>query len=249
MRRKKKEIKLESMEDFWPPKWFFAYSDLATLMMTFFLILATMVSLNIPTHLLGDEATEVALSAGQIKKIQKLAKLDQRILDMVARATKTQAEAEVVETRANEVDVLYQRLKEFIDEKDLQDEVSIERLEWIIDLNLSSAILFPGGRFGLSRRGGEIADQLAEFLRIYPCKIIVEGHTDDRPISTPMIPSNWELSVARANSFMRRLVEKNGIDPHYIEAIGYGEYRPLASNDGEGGRSRNRRLTIKLTSL
>jgi chemotaxis protein MotB len=79
--------------------------------------------------------------------------------------------------------------------------------------------------------------------------INVEGHTDDVPIGPELArryPTNWELSAARATNVARYLQEKIGIDPSLLSATGYGEYHPVASNEDEEGRTRNRRIEIVL---
>lgn len=249
MRPRKKEIKLESMEDFWPPKWFFAYSDLATLMMTFFLILATMVVLKIPLHLISEETEKIPLTAAEFKKIITLSKLDDNLLSVLKKMKGLEGEQIKVIAKIDRVEVLYNQLKEFTADKDLEDEIEIEKLDWDVVINLLSAILFEKGGYSLSPRAREIVDYLAEFIKAHPAKMTIEGHTDDLPIHSPSMPSNWELSVARANSFLRYLADRHDISPDTISAVGYGEYHPLVPNDSEENRMRNRRLVIKMTPL
>lgn len=74
----------------------------------------------------------------------------------------------------------------------------------------------------------------------------VEGHTDDQPIHTPLFATNWELSTARAATITRLLVSENAADPAQISAAGYAEFRPIAPNDSEPGRAKNRRVDIVL---
>ncbi len=75
----------------------------------------------------------------------------------------------------------------------------------------------------------------------------VDGHTDNRPISSSQFPSNWELSTARAISVVRYLVSR-GVPPERLVAAGYGEFQPLEAGDGEDVRRRNRRIELKLTN-
>ena len=77
-----------------------------------------------------------------------------------------------------------------------------------------------------------------------PNEIRVEGHTDNVPIATPLYPSNWELSSARATTVGRYLAEHSDIAPQRIIAAGYGEFRPVAPNDTREGRARNRRVDL-----
>jgi chemotaxis protein MotB len=79
-------------------------------------------------------------------------------------------------------------------------------------------------------------------------EVRIEGHTDDVPISTPLFPTNWELSSARATTVARRLVEFGGIKSNRLIAAGYGDSRPAASNDTRDGRARNRRVDVVILS-
>jgi chemotaxis protein MotB len=80
-------------------------------------------------------------------------------------------------------------------------------------------------------------------LKPFPNPIRVEGHTDDRPIKTTAFPSNWELSAARAASVVHQFT-RQGIDPLRLEIVGFGQFRPLQSNDTSDGRNANRRVAV-----
>ena len=104
-------------------------------------------------------------------------------------------------------------------------------------------VMFDSGSAQIRPEFTPILEKIAEELMKIPNDIRIEGHTDNRPIHTPMFPSNWELSAARATSVLRFLVKK-GIDPSRLSAVGYGEFRPVASNDTPEGRAKNRRVEI-----
>ena len=86
-------------------------------------------------------------------------------------------------------------------------------------------------------------DKLVPLLARGGHTITVEGHTDNVPISTPQFPSNWELSAARASTVVRHLIAR-GIPADRLSAVGYADTRPLAANDTEAGRAKNRRVSI-----
>ena len=77
-------------------------------------------------------------------------------------------------------------------------------------------------------------------------EILVTGHTDTRPINTVEFPSNWELSTKRAVNFMKILLENEAFDPQRFGAIGYGEYRPVDTNETEEGKAKNRRVEVSI---
>ena len=85
-------------------------------------------------------------------------------------------------------------------------------------------------------------------LRELDNPIIIEGHTDNKPISTVKYPSNWELSTARATNIIKFLTENNLITPKRLSAVGYGEYMPIADNSTTTGRAKNRRVDIIVLS-
>ena len=118
-----------------------------------------------------------------------------------------------------------------------------------------SELLFPSGSAELEPEGreqmGRLADALAEISRRIPTDLPwvlqVDGHTDRRPISTALFPSNWELSTARAVSVVKFLASR-AIPAERLVAAGFGEFQPLDSRDDEIGWRRNRRIEIKITS-
>lgn len=116
-----------------------------------------------------------------------------------------------------------------------------------VEVEIRTDILFPSGVATLSERATQVLEQLAATLRPFPNPIRVEGHTDNRPISTRAFPSNWELSSARAASVVH-LFTRAGMAPARLAVIGLGEYRPARSNDTPEGRNANRRVLLVILS-
>ena len=127
----------------------------------------------------------------------------------------------------------------------LKDRVSVVEEQNIIKLAMSDSILFFPADATLSRSGEQVLDEIAVMLKQRPWHILVEGHTDNQPISTPRYLSNWELSSARATSVTRYLIGR-GIAPQRLSAIGYADTRPITSNADDVGRGRNRRVALVL---
>ena len=114
---------------------------------------------------------------------------------------------------------------------------------------VTSDLLFAPGSANLTPAGLTRIDAAAERLRRHfgGHRVRVEGHTDSQPIGPALrerFATNWELSTARATTVVRYLQEVHGVDPTRIEAVGMGAYAPIATNDTEDGRSRNRRVRI-----
>ena len=128
-----------------------------------------------------------------------------------------------------------------------QELVSIRRSRLWLEVELNTSFLFASGSAMPSIDAEAILLKLARVLKEHPNKLHVEGFTDDRPIQSPVFPSNWELSSARAAAVVR-LFAQFGVDPQRMASIGYGEYKPIASNDTEAGRTKNRRVVIVIVA-
>jgi len=111
-------------------------------------------------------------------------------------------------------------------------------------VSIQDTLLFDSGSAVITPHAQAIIAKIATVLAPAPNYIKVEGHTDNLPIHTPQFPSNWELSVLRATNVVQLLIAPGGIAPDRLSATGYGEYRPVAANDTEAGRSRNRRVDL-----
>lgn len=107
----------------------------------------------------------------------------------------------------------------------------------------SDAVLFASGSAEIKQEALGVLEKLSKSLNTAPGRIIIEGHTDNVPISAGKYTSNWELSTARAASVLHFLITK-GVDPNRFSIAGYAEYRPLASNETEDGRAKNRRVEL-----
>ncbi|HEV2398252.1 MAG TPA: flagellar motor protein MotB [Candidatus Sulfotelmatobacter sp.] len=87
-------------------------------------------------------------------------------------------------------------------------------------------------------------DRIAAVLALRTCRVRIEGHTDNIPIHTSQVASNWELSTARSTELVRLLIVRYRFSPERLAAAGYAEYHPIASNDSAQGRAQNRRVDI-----
>jgi chemotaxis protein MotB len=113
----------------------------------------------------------------------------------------------------------------------------------MIEIEMKSALLFTSGSADLAATAIPMLDKMSGIFGATNNPIFVEGHTDNQPIGNRSYPSNWELSAARAASVVHQLTE-SGVQPSRLAAIAYGEYRPVADNNTENGRFRNRRVVL-----
>lgn len=152
--------------------------------------------------------------------------------------------------KLEEVSKTYEGFLEGMKEEIEKGRVTISKLRGKLSVNLLDEILFDSGSATLKGQGREVLKSLGEVLRGVEDKaIVIEGHTDNVPIATERFPTNWELSTARATSVVRYLQEQVGIDPKRLSAVGFGPYRPVASNDTPEGRAKNRRIEVKVVPL
>ncbi|MDB6046595.1 MAG: hypothetical protein JWM63_5146 [Gammaproteobacteria bacterium] len=125
--------------------------------------------------------------------------------------------------------------------------VFVRRTDFWIEVEIRTDILFPSGSAHLAPYAVDVIERLGGALGAFPNPIRVEGHTDNKPISTVAFYSNWELSAARAGSVVR-VLQGHGVGPERLAVIGYGDQRPLQSNDSEQGRNANRRVVVVILS-
>jgi chemotaxis protein MotB len=113
-------------------------------------------------------------------------------------------------------------------------------------ITMANDILFDSGKAKLKSKSHAVLKKVAAVIKekLPESNIGVEGHTDNVPIKYSGWKSNWELSTARATSVLHYLIDECGMRPEKLSAIGYGEFKPIASNDTKEGRGRNRRVEI-----
>ena len=160
------------------------------------------------------------------------------------RAARSASEAQVQELSGT-----YKGLVEQLEGEVRSGELEIEELKGRLQVRALDQILFDPGSAEIKTQGKAVlAKVAAQIAKATDRSVRVEGHTDNQPIHTDRFPSNWELSVGRAATVARFLSE-NGVPPTRLEAVGYGEFHPIAANDSAEGRARNRRIEIVLVPV
>lgn len=143
---------------------------------------------------------------------------------------------------------LFDDLSEFVEAEGLEG-VELELEERGLIVRFAEQVFFDLGQADLKAEALVILGTLAESLKELPNPLRVEGHTDNWPIQTARFPSNWELSVHRATSVVRYLIEEEDFDPDKLSVAGYSEYRPIRPNDSAENRSLNRRVDIVILNI
>lgn len=146
----------------------------------------------------------------------------------------------------------YQALDAQLQQEIKADQVRIKELQGRLTVTLVDEIVFSSGSAQMNAKGRETLEKIVGTLQsVTDKRIVVRGYTDNEPIGPGLrerYPSNWELSTARSSDVVRFLQAK-GIDPTRLEASGFGQYQPVASNSTPAGRRENRRIEIVLTDM
>jgi len=208
------------------------------------------------------EASNESLSSERVKLIGEVEDLGSEREKLAAsveelRTTRDELQQNLAMTssqlaaRSAEVDQLRQTYDGLVD--DLQSEVAsgrvqIEQLRDGLNVKLTQAVLFPSGSAQVGSEGVEVLTKVAHRLLELPHRVLVQGHTDDVPISGKLAqryPSNWELAGARAASVVRILAEA-GVPTQRMAAVSLADTQPVAPNDTAEGKAANRRIEIRL---
>jgi chemotaxis protein MotB len=159
-------------------------------------------------------------------------------------------EAKEEKTRADvqEFKKIKESISAFLQEKGAEDKVRLVIGPRGLVISLKDTEFFDSGKANVRARSMFLLDNITEAISKYSNSIRIEGHTDNVPIKTSLFPSNWELSTARATNIVRYLVDAHTFPPDKLSAIGYGEFRPIADNNTEEGRQKNRRVDVVVLS-
>ena len=189
-------------------------------------------------------AAEAAAAEAQ-RLTEQMASLTNRLSEEL---TASKSEAEILSHKIKETQDerlwLQQQMRAELESKD----VAISQLQGRLTFNILDRVLFDSGQSTLKPEGEAILLKIAKFLTaVTNREVQVAGHTDNVPIHNRTVEGfteNWSLSAGRAIAAVRFLHEKGGVAPKRLSAVGYGEYRPIASNETNEGRAKNRRIAV-----
>lgn len=213
------------------PAWMVTYSDLVTLILVFFVLLFSMSQID----LIKFNAIAESFRAHSLLDSYPSIKDNQN-----------PNEGEISNNESEEVtlDHLLTEITAYLEEFGLEDVIAATRTERGVVLVLQEQVLFDSGEASLIDESYPFLDKVGMLLAEMSNLVKVEGHTDNRPITTYQYPSNWELSTARSSSVIRYFIENHQLDSRRFVAVGYGETRPIAPNDTADNLKQNRRVEI-----
>lgn len=228
-RRKKKETNNNSDGG---GGWMTTFSDLMSLLLTFFILLYSMSSVSLEKFNEASQSIQLAFNGG-----------DSVIEGSTVIDTETETSEETIDP---ELVKMYNEVVAFLEAKEMTSQASVEYDQDGIYVNIQESILFGSGSAIIADSGKGTLNDLGDLIKQFENEVVVEGYTDNVPMNNANFSSNWELSTGRALSVLRYLSEVRNIDPTRLSAKGYGEYHPIVPNDSEENKAKNRRVNIVL---
>ena len=246
--------------------WMDTFADLMNLLLCFFVLLFSMSTVDAQKFeaiAASFSQTFSIFNGGQISigkgmllgnGVSQLNQLDQ-YMDSMGKMAENEEESEEIdemqkkleEAKLAESEKLAERIEEAIEESQMEDMIELDFNAQYVQLTLKGAILFDSGSAKLKEEAMPVIERVALILERYAeHEIEIEGHTDTVPMHSGKYANNNELSSARALAMFDYLVENTAIQPSRIKHSGRGEYIPIADNSTPEGRTKNRRIEIKI---
>ena len=217
--------------------WLIPYADLLTLLLALFIVLFASSTVDTQKYNAMKEAFNSAFSSGSgVVEV-----------DPPAPPTEEENNQEESTKSGSDLEALKKDIDQYIVENNLSEKLQTKLSKHFLMLTIRDNVLFDSNSAVVKTDARQTIGPLGELLVQYTqYELLIMGHTDNRPIHTAKFPSNWELSSQRALNFMKLLLENPKLDPSHFGAIGYAEYRPIATNASEEGRAKNRRVEIAI---
>ncbi|WP_251554540.1 OmpA/MotB family protein [Neobacillus muris] len=244
MARRKKHLD-NPEEDHIDESWLIPYADLLTLLLALFIVLFSMraedsAKANAVLESLYNAFNTVSVfdtNSGGKTPSDKSTETNKSPVEQPAPADET------VDANEEKIQELMQNLQSYINNNQLNAEISLTDLGEGIQITLKDRIVFDSGSDHLKDNFLPILDDIFRMISPMDNSIIIEGHTDDQPIHSSKFPSNWELSGARALSVLHYF-EGKGIPGSRMQFAGFGDSKPVVANDTPENRETNRRVNI-----
>ncbi|MCC3862855.1 flagellar motor protein MotB [Terrisporobacter petrolearius] len=224
MSRKKKKG-----DDINPNAWLDTYADTITLLLTFFILLYSMSSVD--AKKLNELSNALQRSLKGDVKVEELS-------DIKEIATNNEKTSEQIQ------EDLVKKVNETIEANSFTDVIKVRDEDRGVVLQLDETILFDPGKADLMKKSQNVLNMVTKIVKDLPNDVLIEGNTDDIPMFNKEFQSNWELSTARAVSVVKYFVSVKKLDPTRFSVKGYGEYKPLVENNSTKNRTINRRVDI-----
>ena len=224
-------------------RWLVSYADFITLLFSFFVVMYAISTLNEGKYkILSDSLVQafrhdrvVTAQTTGLAPINRTTQAPTRSGPRVANVLRYQQEQKLLGIAAKITDALRALMQ--------SGQVKLTQLPHGLAVEINASVLFAPAQATIQPEAIASLTNVAHTLADIDNVVHIEGHTDNLPIQTSLYPSNWELSGARASSVVR-LFAANGVAPSRLQAVGFAENRPIASNATADGRQHNRRVTL-----
>jgi chemotaxis protein MotB len=218
------------------PAWMVTYSDLVTLLLTFFVLLLSMADMN-PIRF-----TEASSSLKDAFGIHREPAQVDFAIPVLPSPPITQFSPVQIQSSMK----VYEKVKSQIDSLRLNDDVGlIKKDDDSIILRINESVLFDPGQSQIALKSFTILRNIADIIRPLPMDLRIEGHTDDIPMQEEQF-GNWDLSVDRSVSVLRYFTHRDLLPLDRMAAVGYGKERPIVANVDKASRAQNRRVDFVL---
>jgi len=238
--------KSHKIEDPAAPGWMVTYSDLVTNLLCLFVLLFSFAIID--KHKFEQVAQSLRSAFANAGESMLEYEGGDSLIDLIPLDEDVEVNADVEGNIENiqedKISNVMENIEEMIDEMGLSENIKVIEKENVVIFRVDSLVLFDSGKAEIKDSAKPVIEKMGFILKELNSEIIVQGHADDRPINTTLYPSNWELSTRRATNVVRFLAEKCGIDEKLLTATGNAEFRPIAPNDTEANRQKNRRIDI-----
>jgi len=245
-------------------RWLVSYADFITLLFAFFVVLYASsqvdhrkagklaVAIQVAFQELGVFSPNLSkipldsnepLPSSAVEAIEKVKGQAQLGLNSSPKDT-LPGDTDVDPSDERDLATLQEQLQDALRNEIALHEISLHRETEGLVISLKEFGFFDSGSAAIKPESLPALDRIASILAIRICRLRIEGHTDNVPIHTPQMASNWELSTARATELVRVLIDRHRFAPERLSAAGYAQYHPVASNLTAQGRTQNRRVDI-----
>lgn len=254
------------------PAWMATFADMATLLMTFFVLLLSFSSMDVAKfqEMLGSVAQaygvstklkgeyQAVLEDNQLDKVAKKEQkkwdeeLEKELEEDVDKEIEEEVDKEIEEEEGKEqkkketLKKLSKKIENSIKKQKMEESAEVITGNAGIRIRIKGYQMFNAGSADIKKQNLPFLETIYQGMKLFDYNLLVEGHTDNRPVYSEKFPSNWELSSARASSVIRYLQDKK-IDPQRLSAVGYADQYPIADNSDKTERAKNRRVEFIFT--
>lgn len=241
MSRKRRKKSADSHTD---ESWLIPYADILTLLLALFIVLFSMSSVDAVKFQQLSKAFNDIFTGGT--GVMEHSSVNPEGREDSQSTIEENVQSQMLGTKDHqELSELQDRVNQYIMSNELEEKLDTKLTGDGLLVTIRDSVLFESGSADVRSSDLNLAAEIASlFVMDPPRSIVISGHTDNVPIANSQFSSNWDLSVMRAVNFMKILLENDKLNPEWFSAKGYGEFKPVASNETAEGRAQNRRVEI-----